>query len=439
MTEGNIVQKIISFAFPLLLSSLFQQFYNLADTVIVSQNLGEQALAAVGATSVISSLLISFACGLNSGYGIMISRFFGAKDQKAVQKSVAAMIELNIAITIVLTAASVGFIRTAMLWLGTPEDIFDPAYRYITIILAGLVTTVCYNMWDGFLRAIGNSRTSLCFLIVACLLNVLLDMLFIAKFGWGVEGAALATVLAQGVSGILSGIYIFRKYKLYLPSRSDFGLDWNLAREMFTTGLTMGLMLSVTQLGSIILQRAINHLGTTIITAHTAARKITEFMMTPLATLANANAIFVSQNFGAGKYDRIRNALKKVWMLEIIWVVVSLAVAFLFGKPIIQYIANSTNPQIVENASNYLCVSVLFFFPLAILFVFRTSFQSLGYKVSPVISSAIELFGKVVASLFVIPRTGYWMVMATEPITWVLCAVFLLIFFQCNIKKKISI
>lgn len=437
MTEGNVIKQIIMFAIPLLLSTVFQQCYSLTDTIIVSHNLGENAIAAVGATTVISTLLIVFANGLNSGYGIIISRAFGAGDRKEIRKSVAAMIVLNIVITLVLTVLSVLFIKTVMRWLNTPEDIFEQAYRYIIIILAGMAATVCYNMCGGFLRAVGNSRTSLYLLIVSCILNVMLDVIFVAGLGMGVEGAASATVLAEGVSGILSCIYIFCRYREYLPGKEEFRLEPALMKEMFTTGMAMGIMLSINQLGSIILQRAINDLGATIIAAHTASRKIFEFMMMPLATLANANATFASQNFGAKKHGRIREGLKKTLFLEAGWCVISCIFAFPFGRSIIRMIANSVNPQIVENAYQYLFISVIFFFPLAVLFVLRTTFQSVGHKASPVFSSVIELSVKVLMSLFVIPQTGYWMVTVTEPITWVLCAGFLSIVYMAVIRRNL--
>lgn len=432
MTEGNVVKKILLFAIPLLISTIFQQCYNLADTMIISHNLGENSIAAVGATTVFFTLLICFSSGLNSGYGIVIARAFGAKDTKAIRKSFAAMIVLNILITILLTVLSIVFAKNVLHLMSTPEEIFDEAYRYIIIILAGMAATVCYNMWDGFLRAVGNSRTTLYFLTISCILNVALDLIFIRVFHMGVGGAAIATVIAEGVSALTSGIYVFRKYKEYLPGREDFRLDKQLVTEMFSTGIAMALMLSINQVGNMIFQRSVNNLGTTIIAAHTAARKIYEFLMMPLATLASANATFVSQNFGAGKMKRIREGIRKVMAMECIWWGASCLIAFPFGRMLVRGVVGTANMEIINNANMYLCWSVAFFLPLALLFVLRTSLQSLGYKKSPVIASVIEIAFKIFSCVVIIPVLGYFGVSITEPIHWTITAVFLLVVYAAS-------
>lgn len=438
MTSGAVLPQIVRFAIPLLLSTLFQQFYNLADTMVVSYNLGGSAIAAVGATSVIYTLLVYIAYGMNSGFGIAISRAFGAKDECELRKTVATMIVLNILIAAVLTIASLLFARNLMVWLNTPTDIFDQAYTYIFIVLAGLSTTVLYNLCASFLRAVGNSVMPLVILIVSCVLNLGMDVLFIAGLHTGVGGAAMATVIAEGISGVLSGIYILRHYRSYLPHRSDFKLERERTREMFTTGLSMALMLSVFQIGSIILQRAINELGTIILTAHTASRKIFDLLMLPLNTIATANATFVSQNYGAGKLARIREGMRKTFFLEIGWFGISMIAAFPFGTAMMRLISNSSDPVILSSGLLYLRMGVLFFVPLGILFIVRTTMQSMGHKMAPVISSSMELAIKIIASYIVVPSVGYLAVALTEPVSWCLCAAYVSILFFLTIRKKLK-
>lgn len=322
--------------------------------------------------------------------------------------------------------------------MSTPQEIFDEAYRYIIIILAGMAATVCYNMWDGFLRAVGNSSTTLYFLTISCILNVVLDLVFIRIFHTGVSGAAMATVIAEGVSALMAGIYVVRKYSEYLPQREDFHLDKKLAGEMLSTGIAMALMLSINQIGNMIFQRSVNNLGTTIIAAHTAARKIYEFLMMPLATLASANATFVSQNFGAGKMQRIREGIRKVMVMECIWWGISCLIAVPFGKLLTRGIVGTSNADIINNANMYLCWSVAFFLPLAILFVLRTSLQSLGYKKSPVIASVIEIAFKIFSCIVLIPALGYFGVSITEPLHWTITAVYLMVIYVFHQKSFAS-
>lgn len=439
MTVGSPLRHIAAFAVPLLIGTVFQQFYSFADTMIAGHNLGDNAIAAIGASSAIYSLLIAFANGLNSGYGLVLSRAFGAKDYKLFQKAAGAMIALDIAITMVLTVLSLLFLRPLMQLLHTPTDIFEQAFNYIFVILCGLVTTVFYNMCAAFLRSLGNSKTPLYFLILSCGINLSLDVIFIMGFDMGIVGAALATVIAEAASGLFCWIYLMRHYRDFLPQKADFKPEWKLLGEMLSTGLSMSLMLSVFSLGSIILQRSINHLGTDIIGAHTASRRIYEMLMMPLSTLATANATFVSQNFGASQTERIQTAMKKVMGLELLWSLLSVAVAFTGGRFLIVLLTGTSNEELIGNALLNLRLSTAFFFPLGILFVLRTAMQSMGRKIVPVLSSSIELLLKVLSCLILIPAMGYLGVAITEPIIWVICAFFLCVTYFAKGKKEKNI
>lgn len=440
MTTGTPIKVIIQFAIPLLIGTLFQQAYNIIDTMIAGYNLGDDAIAAIGATSALYSVLIYFANGMNNGFGIVMAQIFGAKNLSKMKKAVAATIILNIMTTILLTVIVLPFLRILLYWLDTPQEIFDIAYQYIFIILAGMTATIGYNMCSGFMRAVGNSQTPLYFLIASCGINIVLDILFILGLHLGVSGATLATVAAQLISAILCAIYIIKKYRIYMPEKKDWHLSKKLVLEMLSTGISMGLMSSVLAIGSIILQKGINHLGKDIITAHTASRRLFEFLMMPLQAVAVACSTFTGQNFGAKQFDRIRKAMKQVLWLELLWSVISVAIAFLCGNMLIRMLTGTGNENIILNAAYNLKVCTIFFFPLGILFVLRNAMQAMGYRIVPILSSSIELVVKILSCVFVIPVMKYTGVVLTEPVIWVMCAAFLgVIYLKTKKQKMVSI
>lgn len=387
MTQGSPVRHVLIFAIPLFIGNIFQQIYNIVDTMVAGYNLGDQAIAAIGATSSLYGLLVNFAWGLNSGFGIVVARKFGAKDEEGLKSSIAAMMILNTVMTALISVGALFSLRLLMRGLKVPGTIFEDAYDYLVIIVAGMIVTILYNMCAGILRAVGNSRTPLYFLIISSILNLVIDVLFIMGFGWGVQGAAAATVIAEGVSALLAGGYIMRYYQDILPKKRHFRFERPLLQEMLGTGFSMAVMLCVVDFGSVLYQRAINGLGDTLIVAHTAARKIIGILMMPLSSIATANSTFVSQNFGAKQYGRIEESIRK-------------------------------DPA------------------LGILLALRTSLQAMGSKVVPVISSGFELAGKVVAGFVLIPAFGYLWVCLTEPIIWVVCMGFLILVFAVRNPLK---
>lgn len=436
MTEGKPLKLIIQFAIPLLIGTLFQQAYNIIDTMIAGYSLGDQAIAAIGATASLYSLVVSFANGLNSGYGIIVSRIFGAKDIKKLRQAAAAMVMLDVGITLMLTVMIVPFLRPLLHFLSTPEEIFEQAYEYILVIVAGMVTTIAYNMCASFLRAVGNSKVPLYFLIISCVLNLSMDTLFIVGFHMGVMGAGLATVIAQAVSAISCMIYIFKKYRDFLPERGQWRLEWKLAKNMLSTGLSMAFMLSIFSIGSIILQKGINNLGTAIITAHTAARRIIEIFMMPLSTISTSTSTFVGQNFGAGKMKRIKDTLKSVMVLDLGWAVIAGLITIFGGRLLIRLLIGTSDEMILHNAMLSLGMSTACMFFLGVLFVMRTSMQAMGYTMVPLLSSGIELLYKVIASFLLIPRIGYMGAAMAEPVTWVTCAIFLVVIYSVTKDKR---
>ena len=350
MTQGAPVKLILAFAVPLYIGNIFQQIYSMVDTAVAGYCLGDGAIAAIGATSSLYALLIDFASGLNSGCAIVVTQRFGARDEKKLKSAIAGMIELDAGITLVLTVLSLVFLRPLMRFLNTPDGIFEQAYQYIAVICAGMTATIAYNLLSSILRAFGNSRTSLYFLIISSGLNMGMDLLFVAVLGLGVASAALATVIAEGVSALLCGIYVFRHYSEFLPGKADFRVSGSLIAELLSNGIAMALMYCVVDLGSVIFQRANNHLGETIISAHTASRRILGIMMQPLATISTISSTFVGQNWGARKPERIRAALRQVTGMEIGWSLFGCALIFAFGGALVCLSTDTSDAEVIRSA-----------------------------------------------------------------------------------------
>ena len=356
MTRGKPVRMILAFAIPLLIGNVFQQVYSMADTMVAGYCLGDRAIAAIGAMSALYSLIISMSVGLNSGFAVVVTQSFGAHDEGKLRKAIGGMMVLDAAITVLLTGLSLVFLPALMRLMNTPESIFDQAYSYMAIICAGMTATISYNMFAGILRSFGNSRTPLYFLIFTSLLNIALDLLFVAGFGMGVGGAALATVAAQAVSGILTGVYAYRHYRDMMPGKEDFRPDRQLFRELLSTGSAMAFMYSVIDLGSVAFQGANNALGETVIASHTAARRIITIFMQPMSTMMNASGTFVAQNWGARQKKRIRETLKKVMGMEAAWGLFSCLIVYLFGRAIIHFTTGTVSEEVLGNAVMSLAV-----------------------------------------------------------------------------------
>lgn len=436
MTEGNPIRLILAFTIPLFIGNIFQQVYSMVDTMVAGYNLGDNAIAAIGATSSLYALIIDLAAGLNSGYAIVVTQRFGAHDMKKLRESVAGMIELDVVVTVVLTVLSLIFLKPLMRFMNTPDAIFEEAYSYIAVICAGMISAICYNMFAGVLRAVGNSRTSLYFLIISSVLNMGMDLFFIVVLKMGVAGAALATVIAQTASAVLCGIYVFKNYRSVLPGGMDFHVSGEILSQLFSHGFAMALMLCVVDLGSVIFQRANNTLNEMIISAHTASRRIIGIMMQPLATIATACSTFVGQNWGAKKTKRIQSALKQVLGMEIAWALFSGVLVFALGGVLVRFTTGTSDSGIVDNAVMSLRWHFAFFPALGCLLALRTAMQAMGKKIAPIISSCLELGMKLLSAAFLIPRLGFFGTSITEPITWTIMLLFLIAAYY-TIKKKL--
>jgi putative MATE family efflux protein len=438
MTTGSVFRNIFAFAVPLFISNFFQQCYNVCDTMIASHNLGETALAAIGLTGSVISLCIGFANGMNGGFGILISRSFGARDEEQMKSVVAWTIVLNVVLSILFTIATVSLTGVILVLMKTPDELMQESSQYMRIVLGGIAATLFYNMFSGLLRAVGNSRVPLYFLVFSSILNILMDLLFVKVFHIGVSGIALATVLAQIISSLLCLEHIRKHYRFLLPSRRHFAYQKELILELLSTGFSMGLMNSIFSIGSVILQGAINTLGTSIIAAHTAARRVVMIGNMPLGSISSANATFASQNYGAGKTDRIREGIRKSFFLSFIWAVLFALGILFFARPMIRALTGSNDPVIMENALMNLHINMIFFFPLGMLLILRTTLQGIGHKVLPLISSSLELIFKVIASFVFVPLWGYFGASIAEPLTWLICMIFMLISFLRIMKKELD-
>lgn len=437
LTKGYPAKVILMFAIPLMCSSILQQLYNMVDSKIVSAYVGTAAFAAVGATSVVSNTLIGFINGLTQGFAILVANSFGAKDEKRMRQSVAGTLILTTVITVILTVLGLLLIRPILTMLRTPDDIMDNALSYVRIILAGIAFTALYNVFANILRAVGDSKTPLYCLTFAVILNVGLDLLFVAVFKWGIQGAAYATVLAQAISGFLCMAYVLSRFRDLLPQRLEWSISGELYSNLTTTGLAMGLMGCIVNIGTIILQSAINGLGTSIVAAHTAARRLFDILMILIYTVGLAMTTYVSQNAGAGRVDRIKQGVRHAHVVATIISTMMILLCYLIARPVIEWLTSSTDPAIVDPAVFYLKFGVWFFYALGPLFILRCSLQGMGCKIIPICSSILEMLVKIASAAILVPHLQYFGVVLTEPISWVLMTTLLAIGYVLNAPDKI--
>lgn len=444
LTKGNPLKLIIMFAIPICIGRLFQLMYSIVDTRVVGVILGEKALAAVGGTSTLSDMLIEFMMGITNGFAIIVSTCFGAKDEKNLKRSATASFMLAIAITIVLTLSGTIFLDMILHVLHVPADIYAEARSYIRIIILGLICTSLYNACAGVLRAIGDSVTPLIFLVISTILNIVLDYGMILGLNMGVSGAALATVIAQAVSFISCFTYMCKKYPFLFMNRDELGQIMNipseLIRRLMKSGTSMGFMSAFVSFGTVSLQTAINTFGTDIIVAHTAARKITMIYMLLFGVFGQALATYCGQNMGAGEYKRIRQGMVQTILFTFGWCVLVIISAQLAAPYFIHLITGSDSETVLYWGGTYLRFDTMFYFVATLITLIRNSLQGIGDVKTPVISSFIEFFGKLIIALFLAPAVGYWGIIVAEPIVWILMVIPLIIqFFKnkiINYKKE---
>lgn len=435
LTQGNVAKLLLFFAFPTLLSNVFQQFYNLADTAIAGHILGDNALVAIGASSTVNSLVLSFAWGLNGGFGIIIAQCFGAKDFKKLKKSVAISLSINVLFSLIVCIFSIFMSRPMLHALNTPAARLNEANSYISVILVFIIVPMLYNLEAVILRSLGDSKTPLYFLIFSSVLNIILDYVLIKFTQMGVKGAAVATVLAQLLSVILCFVVILKNFKIIRLKKNDFHFSASLFKNMMSAGMAMAVMNSIFSIGSIIMQGSINALGEDVIAAHLGSRKVAEMFMQPLVTIGTACSTFVGQNYGALKIGRIKASIKYSTIYSLIWSVFTFFILWFFGGQIARLVTGSASQVVFDNTQMYLRINAPFYFVLGLLFTLRFSIQSVDRKMPPIISSSMELASKIAAAYLFIPLWGYLGACIAEPLSWTLGAIYLLFVFKKEFKR----
>lgn len=437
LIKGNILKSLIIFAIPLFISNLFQQLYNTADVMIVGNYLGDTSLASIGACTAVYELLVGFALGVGNGLSIVTARSYGSGDKELVKKSVALSLIIGLVLTIGIMIIAVIFLSPLLELLNTPKNIIDEAYDYIFIVTIFVGIMFLYNLAAAVLRAVGNSIMPLVFLIMSSLLNIVLDIVFIVQFNMGIKGAAVATVIAQGISAVSCIVYIYHKCKILIPSKNHFTFDKNLYKELIGQGLSMGIMLMVVSAGTVILQRAINDLGYLFIAAHTTARKVGSFTWMPIMALSMSIATFVSQNKGADQGYRIRMSVRYANILSAIWGIIATGALIVIAPFLVEIISGSNKEIVIYNASRYLIINAAFYPVLGILLNLRNALQGIGEKLLPLVSSIIECLGKIIFVLLLIPTMNYLGVILCEPIIWCfMCLQLLYAFYKNDYIKK---
>lgn len=437
LTEGTPWKQILLFSIPIFWGNVFQLLYSLVDTKIVGSTLGTEALAAVGSVSTLHTLMTGFLNGLTLGFSLITAMCFGAKNRKRLKKTFAAAISLGVLTTLALVLMLMIFLHPVLNLLHVPQAQFEMAYAYISVLIVGLLfATLFYNLCANTLRAIGDALTPLIFLIVATVSNIGLDYLFILGFQMGVQGAAYATVLAQLLSVVLCLIRIFRKFPILHIQKEDFRFDRELMAEMYKSGLSMGLMSCLVGIGTILLQSAINTLGTTVIVAHTAARKVFELVSLPNSVLGSAMATYCGQNYGARRFDRIRQGIRASLIIAAVWAVAVFLICHTIEGKLIQFVASTTNPDVIYWGSTYLKVDMSFIVICGVIVILRNSMQGFGDRVIPVFSSCIELAGKIIFAFVFAPMFAYWGIIWAEPMVWIAMVIPLIVKVVHVLKKE---
>ena len=426
MTSGNPVRLILTFAFPLLLGNLLQQTYNMADAAIVGQFLGSDALAGVGATSSVQFLVLGFCIGTSVGFCIPVAQKFGAKDYTSMRKYIFNGILLTAAIAVFTTILTVLLCRNIILLLKTPDAIFGNAYIYLLIIFIGIPFTLLYNFCAGILRAIGDSRTPFIFLAISTILNVFLDLFCILVLKWGVAGAAIATIVSQGISGILCAAVIIRKFTFLHFEENEKQVNAVISKNLLLMGIPMGLQYSITAIGSMVMQGANNSLGTIYVSGFTAGMKIKQFAMCPFDALATGVSTFCAQNLGAGKRDRIRTGMLQGIFIGIGYGLAIGLVLIFFGRPMSLLFIKPDKTKILDASAQYLRCMGYFYWALGILNVARMVTQALGYAGRAMISGAVEMAARIFVSLVFVPMSGFTAICWADQTAWITACCFIL-------------
>ncbi len=419
MTEGKALPLILKFSLPLLAGNIFQQMYNLVDAMIVGRSLGPNALGAVNASASVQFLVLGFCIGCTSGFAVPVAQKFGAKDEEKMRRYVHHSLILTAVIAVVLTLITALLTGQILHLLQTPKESFRDAYDYLFVIFLGIPFTLLYNLLSSILRAVGDSKTPFLFLVISTCLNVGLDLLCIMVFHLACMGAALATILAQAISGILCLFYMKIKYQMLFAKREEREFRPIYARKLMGMGFPMGFQFSITAIGSMVMQGANNSLGQLYVDAFGAAARLKQFAMSPFDALATGVSTFASQNYGAKKFDRVKEGILKGTIVGIgLGIFVGLVLIF-FGRPLTMMFVSGKHTQVLKYASRYLACLGYFYWCIGILNVTRLAVQGLGFTNRAIFSGVTEMVARIFMSVFVVPHTGFWGICFTDQAAWI--------------------
>lgn len=435
LLTGSPVKRISAFCVPLLIGNLFQQFYSMTDSVIVGRLMGAEAFGAVGSTGALSFLVLGFVMGLCAGFSIPLSQDFGAKDMNGVRKGAAMCIWLCVLVTAVLSACMYFWTDELLRLLNTPDELFEDAYAYIHVIFTCMGASVLYNMLAYVLRAVGDSRTPLYFLILSCILNIGLDLLFIGPFHMGVAGAGYATIIAQLVSGALCLWTIHKRFPELRLTKDDLRFDPAYAARLFKSGVPMGLQFSITAVGSVSVQAAVNGLGSIAVTAMSAASRVSALMTCPLESLGIAMATFAGQNLGAKKLDRVRKGVRQMMGVGLCYCAAAFLTLFFFSRPLTLLFLDGADEQMLLYARQCLTINAAFYPGLLIVLVYRNTIQGLGYSKEAMLAGLFELVGRTGVAFGLVSVYGFIAACTASPVAWILADAVLLILYYKKMRQ----
>lgn len=435
LTSGNPAKLILLFTLPLIIGNIFQQFYSMADTLIVGRTIGVNALAAVGCTGSISFFILGFVMGMTSGLSIITAQRFGAQDADGVRKSFASSILISAATAVILTALAVPLSRTFLELLQTPPEIIDDATSYIRIIFLGIGASVMFNLLSSVMRALGDSRMPLYFLIFACCVNIALDFVFILLFQMGISGAGLATILSQLLSGICCILFIKKKMPLLCVTREDFQIHRADISTHLKTALPMAFQMSIIAIGSLILQYALNGLGAISVAAYTAAQKIDSIATMPMSSFGSTMATYAAQNYGANKMDRIRKGVFQCTLISVSFSIVMALVNIFAGYQLTGLFVGNGESEVLALSETYLQINGCFYFVLALLFIYRFTLQGLGKGLIPTIAGIMELIMRAFGAMILVNHFGFAGASASNPLAWIGACIPLSIAYYYTIHK----
>lgn len=436
MTTGSPAKLIIRFMIPMFLGNLFQQFYNVVDSIVAGQFLGVQALAAIGSTGSLMFFVIGWLNGLTSGFAIMVAQCFGAKKEDRMRHYVAMSVYLSVAFALVMTIGLTLANEPILRLMNYSEEIMPEVKAYMGIIYAGLLVTVAYDALSAFLRALGDSRSPLYFLMISAGINVFLDIVFIVVMGMGVEGCAYATVIAQAISAFCCFIYIVKKYPILHLKKEDFRYSWNSVKKLLGLGIPMALQFSITAIGTIIVQGAVNVYGETYMAGFSAAGKLQNILTTVFVAFGATVATYVGQNRGAGRIDRVREGVRCTQYMILAWSVIVMILMFFFGKYMTCIFVNSSETDVLAVSVEYFH-TVFWCYPfLGSIFLYRNTLQGMGYGLVPMMGGIFELAARTIIVLLVAGHTSFRGVCLADPAAWIAALIPLVPYYIYIMRKQ---